>query len=352
MKRIDSNCPRVRILFLSALEVLLMSSLGQTQEPSNHSSLKDRFLQEAPVRWKEYSRKTEELQGTFSSRISTTLDDAKSNFIEYKVRKGRDGRQLIYFNRTSSVKNQGKTFEVFGLNPHYSFVLQQKNPASDWAVTELKVFAKQSSLDVNLRKVPVRFECPLNDLVEVGARPLVDMVQQPGFQIIQCHIVAESGEELVEVLFDYPHAGSPGENPIQGGSLLLDPKRFWCLRSANVRRKSPQAQGNLTFRVLSLEETTGGLPVPKSAIQENEVEYSDGNKGKIKWEFHYDLKIPRQLPEDDEFTLSAFGLHEPLGYQKKPARLYLWAALGSLICFALAALFRWLAQRGTNHVAP
>jgi hypothetical protein len=80
------------------------------------------------------------------------------------------------------------------------------------------------------------------------------------------------------------------------------------------------------------------------------IEFDTGNSGEGKMQ----IKVIRefQLMERDgipesEFTLSAFGLPEPVELQgpRSQTRWYLWAGVAGILCLALGAGLRWRAQR-------
>jgi hypothetical protein len=75
----------------------------------------------------------------------------------------------------------------------------------------------------------------------------------------------------------------------------------------------------------------------------DEVNTDTGKKVVAKSEDNYDLKDPAQLPEYGEFTLSAFGLPEPMGMPavtRRSSWWYLWFIVSALVCFAGAWYIR------------
>ncbi|MBA2227964.1 hypothetical protein H0921_17535 [thermophilic bacterium 2918] len=66
----------------------------------------------------------------------------------------------------------------------------------------------------------------------------------------------------------------------------------------------------------------------------------------------YDLRDEGVEPLEREFTLSAFGLPEPVGVEwERPVRWYLWLMLAGMVCLVAGGVFYWLSRRragGTN----
>jgi hypothetical protein len=158
---------------------------------------------------------------------------------------------------------------------------------------------------------------------------------------------------LVEVVFDSPHEVSEEDDAVvQGGTLVLDPKRFWCLRSYDVRAKIPNAAGTIEFRVLELKASAESFPVPRRCVCDKRFAAGDGTSNHQQWQYEYDLSVPRRLPADKEFTLSAFGLPEPrLGGTQGLLPPYVWVALAGLACLACGAVFQVLKRRAATRAA-
>ncbi len=250
--------------------------------------------------------------------------------------------------RTIGGKQDYQTFEIFGTNPKYAFALRRNTSTSPWTVSQL--------IDRSNNKLPPAFEDHFdtfqrgnNQLVKVSRKyPLVEVIRKPQFRVVRCRRVQQDGDDLVEVVFDYPHKVEKGGNDIQRGTLLLDPQRFWCLRSFEIQKASEVEgyRGTEQFQVLELGETDQSLPVPKRAVTKNTVVFDNGIGNTQEWRFEYDLSVPRRLPDDDEFTLTAFGLPEPPGLEwKGPTRWYLWVGLAGIVCLVLGAAIHRFRRR-------
>lgn len=320
----------------------------RAQGQGNDLPLKDRFLQEAPGRWDEYTQRAKALQGTFSfhmqARGSGRSDEAQNT---YEMKTNAKGKLLrTSMERTIDGKTHSQRFGVIGVNPNYAFFLEQKTKSSPWVVTEL-VDLRTNSLPPRAERDFDIFERDIIELVRIGSMPLVELIRKPEFHVVRCQKLPQEREELAEVVFDCPQKVKGQFNGVQGGTLLLDPRRFWCLRSYEVQEKFPGGRGTVKFQVLELGETDQGWPVPKRVVREgNFISDPEGRRTEDHWRLQYDVGVPRRLPSDEEFTLSAFGLPEPpwLG-ERRPTAWYLWAAALGLFCLGLAALLRWRVGR-------
>jgi hypothetical protein len=315
------------------------------QETNHEDDLKNQFQQEAPKRWEEYAQKVAQFQGRFSFQLTQELKKLKAKDV-WELKKGNRGRELLLLTSewTSEDKPPRKTFEVYGLNPRYGFVLRRESPSSPWLLIGLAGPQADSLSEFKSKHFDKVVDSYVNDLVRVHRDRLIDIVQQPEFRVIRTRRVQRLGEELAEVTFDCPREVKARGNPVQGGTLVLDPRRFWCIRSYDVRTKTASGRGHLKFQVVNWEEVDG-LPVPRHAVLHTEST-NDGHKNKQKWQFEYDLSVPDRLSPDGDFTLSAFGLPEPEGLGRgRGIRWYLWAGVLGVVCLSLAVLLRWRARR-------
>jgi hypothetical protein len=313
-----------------------------------------RFLRDAPPRWEEYAGRVKAVQGSYTLRLSQTLAGATAE-THITVKRNGDRHRLLHAwaENSSEGKKVSPTYEVVGVNPRYAFMLNRKSTDSPWVATQL--------IDLTHNPVPPEFDSGFNNfefdvggLVQLYNQPLAAVVQSPQFRVRGCRDIVEDGEDLVEVVFDYPHeVHQQTDNKVQGGTLVLDPKRYWCVRSFDVRTKTPGSTGTMRLRVLELGQTDGSLPVPRRMVSENHFVFDDGRTNHQEFQFDYDLDIPRKPPAEEEFIVSAFGLAEPpgLGGPKRLMPLYVWVALAGLGCLALGVFFQMLKRRAAR-IAP
>ncbi len=146
----------------------------------------------------------------------------------------------------------------------------------------------------------------------------------------------------MQVDFDYPHEDL-SQNEVQGGSLVLDPSRHWCLRSYNVRtRGGPTGRGTEQFTVLKWRDTDG-FPVPLAVSIE--IDFTSENKRYLSsWDYNSDLTVPAKLPPDADFILSVYDLPEPT-LPGRAIPMYVWVAVVGVCCLSAGILIRWRARR-------
>lgn len=325
-------------------EAFLSKANAQANQKSNH--LTNRILQEAPSQWIEYSQKAKQLQGSCFLQQSHYPDNYRMRFQVEIKRNGGDRVLIINQIETERDKRRRKSFEVYCLNPDYGFVLGRKEVSQPWILNALVDYKNQPGHeDKNKVEGFDSDQVVVNHLVAVFEERLIDIFHNPQFHLINSREVQVDGENLIELSFDYSHQTKPRESPMQGGILVLDPQRFWCIRSFNVRTTSSNGgQGTWSHKIVELGEVEGSFPVPKRAVFLNESVSADGKRYKQNWDYEFDLHFPRKLPKEAEFTLSAFGLPEPPGFDR-PIRWHLWLGLLGIACLSLGAYLRYKKRR-------
>ena len=117
--------------------------------------------------------------------------------------------------------------------------------------------------------------------------------------------------------------------------------------------KSARAEAQINKSIVSTQiaidqREVGGIPVPTHSTHR---QTSTAVSGSPNWsmetstETDFDIDPTADLPES-EFTLSAYGLPEPVGVEwKKPTPRYVWFLAAAGLFVALAVGFRMLARR-------
>lgn len=312
-------------------------------------TLKERFLREAPTSWHEYTCRAENLQGSYrgSSRYSLNgMTDQSS--AEYK--KNGSGALLVYSAERVLNGKKSCTEEVYAFNGRYSFKLQRKSQSAPWVLVGLGDGGKNGIPEQSAR----RFENHRNAVLEpfrLFNQPLVEVVKRPYFRILNCRNVPNGRDELVEVTFDYAHK-LEADSMFQGGKLLLDPSRYWCLRGYELQGKTTGATGPMTYEVSEVGDPVGTLPVVRRTHTvfdwtfDKPIGKNGDTKSNQEWHLEFNLREPSVLPGDDEFTLSHFGLPEPPGLEAtRSTSWFVLAGAAGVLCLILSGFLLWLKRR-------
>ncbi len=131
---------------------------------------------------------------------------------------------------------------------------------------------------------------------------------------------------------------------IVGGWVVLDPGAGWCIRERLCHRKYADGLEECRFK-FDYSVTSSGYPITRR-IQVTCEGRIDKDKS-----YRFEAIIHPELAESDgppepEFTLSAFGLPEPVGVEwERKTPVYVWLILAAGVLGLLALVLRWLAHR-------
>jgi hypothetical protein len=168
------------------------------------------------------------LQGTIQKKEDRTFKDGSTEHFDSTATVKQTEASFLWLWEGTSTKN-GPFGTLGATNPKYTFEMRRSGEKG-WLL-----------LDTNLRGEQLSRLSPPRELVEsevllpisVPWSTLSALVRRPSFHIVRCH---EREGSLIEVEFENPHPIPKNSlDPVLGGSVLLDPNRFWCVRSYNLR---------------------------------------------------------------------------------------------------------------------
>ncbi len=333
------------------LVLVCMTHIESAPAPALADTAEERFRNEAPAAWDEYDRHMEAYQGKLTFDVSSNVANLKEQTqYEYKA------NQRCWLIIQQSVLETDRSGFVYAMNPRYAFILRRTSPTSPWVAQSVSDTTKgenDSTIEEALRKL---------DIIKRGARRLTqfhygaqnfqEILKKPSFRVVEAKPVHRDGEELVEVVFTNAHpATSDSFNPVQGGTMLLDPRHHWVLRSAQCKLKYSDAEGQYKVHVEPADLAATFLLPRRVVLTEDGVFSATQGRLQKQATITFDLNVPSRLPRDDEFTLTAFGLPEPGGFPRQPTPWYFWAGLVGIVCISLAVLVRWLGRRAERRAA-
>jgi hypothetical protein len=304
-----------------------------------NDALRKRFLEEAPRRWEELRELSSQIQGEVN--ISSYRQDGDKQTLSYKWRYqiAQNGQSKLAVIRATFTKHPKQTAlpRAIVANSKYAFTLSERKPNGGWILDELELFTpkKKQAIDVRFRD-SIIYETSCANLM-VKQIPLPKIVASKNFHLKKIEERQEGTAPFVSVSFEYDK-----DDTILGpfsGIITLDPANFWVVKTADLRCDI----GTFNDRTEHLENTyvvsPRGFPIPQMmTVRTNIKQFVDEEKSE------YSLREQADVPEH-EFSLSAFGLLEPMGHEiPRPSetRYYVWFCLGgiSLIAFGIFAI-RW-----------
>ncbi|MEW4531420.1 hypothetical protein [Maioricimonas sp. JC845] len=341
-------------LFISA-SLTFSTCLGADDD------LKQRFLSEAPEAWSQYRVRAEHIQG------AVTFTQTNRGSSERALRSTE--RQITVFDRNALViserenRNSEYLKTAVGVNSDYAFRVQFDSDARQWVLTDLDRDVQDvelSSLAEGPKELALGLVCRG---MRVFGTWLPEMVSEPGFRVNQVLTFEQGSTQLVRVEFDY-EPQQHRNNPVRGGTILLDPSRYWLIREAKVRAFwMPGEEGTITVQVEYADDEVNSFPLLTRYVAHVDAQLS-GDRAKEAginevhhdWVWNFDLRELENASERD-FTLAAFGLPEPSDRLDAGSQSGSWGTLLVLanLCFLVAIGLWWLNRRrypGENAGSP
>lgn len=316
---------RQRMMSLYGLIVFALPSVLYADDSER---LKAQFLDEGPRAWEEYRGYTNRLQGTFVSKWTV------NGKIHTSFRLGFKSNPHCKMVSELEPLHGSPAEDVHAFNSFYAFDLKRKSTHDPWVMTDLRMGEFQGTNAKWEDFTPLRW-C----ILVRGMYELPGLVRLPNFHVISASKVRKNEIDLCQIDF---------ESKKGSGTLLLDPTHFWTLRHCNIRVTS--SSGPITDlkqeQDTELRDVAAKYPIPKHCTIDKEWKTAKGELTQAHAVIDFDLKEASEPPEDKEFTLSAFGLPEPIGVAApEKSHTYLWIALSAIGAVALAVFFRWMARR-------
>ena len=189
---------------------------------------------------------------------------------------------------------------------------------------------------------------------------LSNLVEQSSFRVDKISQVIDDGHSLMKV--DY-HVLLDQDNKFYDidGTLFLDQDYYYCLRKhisneniyyfVDSRKSKKLARSviwHIDYQISSLMENYPIVDSMTIKMSGKRIDLArSGMESSINYEIRrwYKCEINRHVP-DSEFTLSAFGLPEPVGVEwERRTPVYVWLLLAAGVLGLLALVLRWLAHR-------
>ena len=325
---------------------LLLGFASPGLKAQDEEALKKRFMDDAPRSWAAFNAHVFHLQGRLRLVIKKQGKEIAKKTWEFKEKPGC----RLAESEDTDLESQTTDFRLYASNPNYIFSLRRKSADSPWALTDMT--KKQPGVEFQLPQNEYQYEIGsgVQSVLTVAARSqLADLIRQPSFHVIHAALVRQEGPELVQIEFDNRHPVSQGPfEPVQSGTVLLDPERSWCVRGYEIHTEFSNSLSICRSDVIAIRDSSvAHLPLPVHIAHTTTSEVTEpGYAGQTiasSSDLQYDLEEPHPLPDSD-FRLAAFGLPEPELPATRPW-WSLWAIGTALLCIAAAGVWWWFLRR-------
>lgn len=331
---------------------VIWATIGESRA-QDAAAWKERFLTEAPRRWQDYLERGKCLQGTWHYTFANLAEEGKvyrRSRLEFK----QHGSCALVIDQNLLGKSQTGTLK--SINSRYGFLLRRSAPDKPWVLIRHDLDLQDGwGLSHASPTVAAQNWVGIHFLVNGTAMTyLPDVIKDADFSVRSAAPLVRDGRTLVRVEFDARpkqwrargDAEATGWMPLREGWFLFDPERYWVLRECHAKQQEPEEDGTTSTvgAKLDYKEGRNGFPILTRIVRR-----SDGTlQGKLMQMEHkaeFDLYEQDDVPES-EFTLSAFGIPEPVELRaSQKRRWYLWAAGAGILSIILGMVFQWRRRR-------
>ncbi|MEJ5276058.1 MAG: hypothetical protein WHU94_09120 [Thermogemmata sp.] len=328
---------------------------------SQSQDLRHRFLHEAPQKWKEHKQRCSELCLQLELKSWLRVPDSVKfdtstipNDYFYTLR-DKSGTRLL-----SILGSRDSIYTCWAVNDKYAFELNRKGPSNPWLLVRINGNPKDSFIhsyaSMALHNHNDYWSTSPFVLYKIS---LEQLVKQPGFEVVHAEQIDKGQQQLVRVEFRSPKkvavlGSSSIDYCYENGWIIFDPERYWIpleykasVTWLGAQEIKTEEHGAMEYTKISHE-----LPVLKQMDGRIKGKSTKGIPVELDFVFRTEYLIREYVPSVEEFTLSAFGLPEPVGVEwERPVRWYLWLMLAGVVCLVAGGVFYWLSRRragGTN----
>lgn len=286
-----------------------------------------------------------------ASTTSTTVvtgSDPKRFTITSSVKK--NGDNYLTCSLADSVKPSVIDQSVQGINSRYYFVLERNKVGTNWLLTRIED-AHSSSVDEH-SKAHSQFRAsvahPVDALTKlplrIGSTSSFKIFDLPHFTLTSAVKLVDGNHSILVYKFEYDYTDISSKSiSRQKCAVEFDVENYGLPRSFLEFNDNPANLRKSTITIQCAKSGDVDVFTYSSAIQ---VGKDDNVKQKYETASTITMRYVR-VPVSD-FTLSAFGITEPPGFEAPRTPLYVWFLAIAALCFVLTVGFRLLARRRSN----
>lgn len=307
--------------------------------------LRERFLKEAPPAWNEYIARACHVQGQGSSQ-KVDLRTGKTILEEGPITFKINGLLALF---TSPSKDNRK--RLICKNEDYEFVIEDGS-AREWSLIQLLNNTKQLETSMTRPGTERLGSSPWQQVMSftckglsINATWLPAMKVAPSFKITG---VSASNQNAKDIRVDFQYEPSKQHgNPVRGGYVVLDPSRYWQIKTAEVDGYEPKPEVQFKMQIEN-EFDDSALEYPYVTKQllrtfhPSIIDYSDT----------YLITLQKLPPtEVAPFRLPAYGIPEPEFPSNRSWAVLIFWNLVVIFCLLAAIVFRRLSHRAAAEPA-
>jgi hypothetical protein len=321
-------CNRTRTLLPPAL--LLLLTAGTTAQQAVPPEVVDG--------WRNYTTRYSHASGDYKA-TSTVRQGQESSVQVAQVAFAFTSRcKRVELIESDPGRTTKQTKRMYCSNPKYAFRLDSGE--TGWLLREVVLVGDEPSKALGVLHDRLdAWLASVHCLAGVERIPLLDLADD-------LHWVQPKGVQPPALALTKERRVKEGPNMIvyHKLSLHLNDDNFHTLQTAKADMLMNRTEGTLEISVTP--QTVGGTPVPVRFVRKEQYPAVPGWEGmESTSDTSFRIDPTREHPDTD-FTLTAYGLPEPVGISwSKPTPNYVWLLAAAGGCVLLALACRYLSRR-------
>jgi hypothetical protein len=310
------------------------------------ADIRQRLFTEAPERWREVERFAPKVQGRVVVTITVkipkrNIDDTDT--ISYTVLQN-DRCAMLRGSPIQSRRNDPLEYVFFSNSWYSAYIRRDPGKSKEFLL---------NTYDPNPDALLVPAPSPIRKWAFVTLFPhfsfqgqrLSEIIISDGFRVEKV-TMDDQGLVVATIRYDLSKTSSRRQL-MEEATLTFDPQRWWCIRTCKEKVIIPGREGSTNHITVEfmLDDHPSGFPLVRRQMSMNMATSAESGSSHNQRVVEYELRVDESV-SDSEFTLSAFGLPEPVGVVwEKKTPVYVWLLVAAAVLGMLALFFRWLAQR-------
>jgi hypothetical protein len=320
---------RITVHVLCAVICCLTLSTAEAVETSEN--LLARFKAETSQAWK-LNETADESPGII--KIATKI----LNYSDGELTQTEEKSALLWrkdgFYLFEPAQSRGGGRKIFGKNLHYSYSILKEDEKDGYTLDKLRLERQKGFGEIPLDLFPYIKPNSYGFIPSLGQ--LSKVISSPRFKTVRA--------EEIETRFVRVHFNTvliiPHKEVNVTGWMDFEPNNAWALQRCEYE-VSPGTTSKVV-KTFSLSQRAGYRPCESWEVVQGSAK---GEKWERREKAQFEIVDP-STPMDEIFTLSHYGLPEPMGVPppERP-RTWIWLIAATIAAAAFAIFFAWLKQR-------
>jgi hypothetical protein len=323
--------------FVMIISVVVFIAMARPASAQSRMTSREQFLPALAESMSKLEDEYSQVSGTFTYTVRVPSDRAEVvSEREFAVDKDRSKVVGRLVKQTKDPKTIGQIMGYVG-SPEYSFQVKRLPDRQEYLLVNYGTDSKSDLRPHNRNHLYM-----LAAVYQLNSFPLRRLIGHPTFVVKKLSDERQAEEQFVRVEFTVSpnrptlDASIPKDVVSLAGWFTVSPEHGWAVREYEY---TMQGERKVTFRGAAFYPPASGKPpVPTKVIRSSTWGDKQGGEEQLD-----DIRVTFGPVPREQFTLSYFGLPEPLDMPNQPAvkstPYYVWILIAAAGCGAIALAF-------------